>query len=271
MIIISCRENFDNPDQLKDTGHECREIDLNTDEVIRHLSLEHLRNELKNKRILILVHGYNNEQGEVHDAYSVVESKIQQHLSHAYDIVIGYSWPGGDSFTDWWSSKKRANAVARRFRFLLEDLALNQVNIDLMSHSLGARVVLKSLKLSHRQLNKPKRLIQNYYCLAAAVDNESLEKDEEFSQSINHIECLSIFHSKNDPILGLVYTGTEFDRALGYSGPEDISYTLTNLNNVYINNCKKIIKKHGAYKYSDQIYLQIDKLQQNKSQQFTSL
>tara|TARA_R110002073_G_scaffold10985_1_gene51009 strand:- start:256 stop:462 length:207 start_codon:yes stop_codon:yes gene_type:complete len=63
-----------------------------------------------------------------------------------YDQVIGYCWPGGDQRWEWLQVKSRANAVARIFRFLIEDLAKSASNLDLMSHSLGTRVSLRALE-----------------------------------------------------------------------------------------------------------------------------
>jgi len=244
MIIISSRKSFNNPDVLSDKGHQIKEIDLSNDNEVRSTVSEgDLYQELLGKRVLMLVHGYNNEQDEVYDAYSVIENKTNDFLGNEYDFVIGYSWPGGDKGLEWWASKKRANAVARRFRFLIEGLTTNVKALDVMSHSLGARVVLKALKQSSRN-----RVLRNYYCTAPAVDNEVLEQGEEFHSSVEKSDRIYVFHSKKDGVLAGAYRVVEFDNALGLYGPEDKQYIQNKTKNIFVANCKKRVDSHGAYK-----------------------
>ncbi len=97
MYIISSRRNFSDPDVLSATGHMFREIDLSTDSVDQSFDdPTQFTKEIARQRVLLLVHGYNNEQDEVYDAYSVIENKVRTHMTQEYDEVIGYSWPGGD-------------------------------------------------------------------------------------------------------------------------------------------------------------------------------
>ena len=250
MIIISARENFNNPDRLLENGHITREINLQTNQKIDDgISLSTLLERIKDKKVLILVHGYNNEQEEVFDAYETIENKVNENLEDVYDLIIGYSWPGGDDALDWWRPKRRSNAVARRFRFLLEQLSSASEFIDLMSHSLGARVCLKALKESNTT-----DLIRDYYCKAPDVDNECLEVDEEFYQSIFSCGRLFVFHSRKDEVLATAYRLAEFDNALGLFGPEDKDYIENEAERIYVVNCKHKVTSHGGYKRSDAVY-----------------
>ena len=266
MIIISSRKNFDDPDHISVDGHHIREMDLNTDKKLRDLSLSTLKNEIKNKNVLILVHGYNNEQFEVYDAYQIIENKIKEIIPGMYDHVIGYSWPGGDQGWEWLQAKSKANAVARIFRFLIEDLAKSASNLDLMSHSLGARVSLKALKECSEQ-----NVIRNYYCTAGAVDNECLEPLEEFYDSVVPCNRLFVFHSARDKILNIYYKASEWDLALGLYGPEDINYISQRAKMIYVANCKKIISYHGGYKKADRMYKYMGDYQDKNPSKFKTL
>lgn len=256
MIIISSRRDFNDPDHFCNEGHLIREIDLNTEKILKNnLKFSQLKEIIKNKKTLILVHGYNNEQFEVYDAYQIIENNIKQFIPDIYDYIIGYSWPGGDHEWEWISGKKRANGTARKFRFLIEELS-NQVNsLDIMSHSLGARVVLKALKESQKE-----NLVKNYYCTAPAVDNEVLEPNEEYYNSIMSCERLFVFHSSKDGVL-LSYMFAERNVALGFNGPEDRNYISKKTKNIYVINCKKRANKHGDYKRINQLYKYIGKYQ----------
>jgi pimeloyl-ACP methyl ester carboxylesterase len=247
MIFISSRDNFINPDRLLPEGHLIKEVDMNDDSIMRSIELDDLAIELTGKKICMLVHGYNNEHEEVRDAYEIVEENIRQILPGQYDEVIGYSWPGGDRKFEWRDAQARANAVGRRFRMLLERLSQN-TTIDLISHSLGARVSLKALK----EASLP--LVRHYYCMAAAVDNESLEIDQEFNSSLRAVGNLFVMHSARDGVLSAAYATAEQDTALGLFGPEDVRQVETLLSNVFVANCKRVVTFHGGYKRSEDVY-----------------
>ncbi len=267
MLIISSRKGFNNSELLSKEGHQFREINLCSDSEIRRLDSEdQFIQELSGKRILMLVHGHNNEQDDVYDAYSIVEEKVQEHFSSQYDYIIGYSWPGGDNGLDWWASKKRANSVAKRFCSLMESISQNVETLDIMSHSLGARVVLSALKKSSCSL-----VVRNYFCTAPAVDNEVLEKGEEFYDSTSKIEALYVFHSMRDGVLASAYRLAEFDNALGLYGPEDKQYIQKKTNNIYVANCKKVVDSHSSYKRTNAIYKYIAKSFIKKPVKFKTL
>ncbi len=268
MIIISSRENFDDPDNVSRVGHQIKEIDLTGNEqTAKDMSFGDLKEVVNRKRILVLVHGYNNEQFEVYDAYQIIESKIDELTPKPFDHVIGYSWPGGDRSLEWWQGKSRANSIARMFRLLLEYIAssCDSTDINIMSHSLGARVVLKALK------ETPRILVRDYYCTAPAVDNECLESGEEFNASIHACNRLFVFHSARDGVLRISYRVAEGDRALGLHGPEDKDFISNRAKTVYVANCKKRISKHGGYKRTNELYKYILDYQEKNPTKFKTL
>jgi len=135
MIIISSRQDFNDPDTLSINGHHIKDIDLDNDSISNNMGIAALLDKIRNKKVLMLVHGYNNEQLEVYDAYQIINKNIDRILPTEYDYIIGYSWPGGNHGRDWWGAKSRSNSVARLFRTLLETLANSTLHLDLMSHS----------------------------------------------------------------------------------------------------------------------------------------
>jgi len=249
VIIISSRQDFTDSENLLPDGHIIKDVELSTDNAIKTLTNADLVTAVEGKRICILVHGYNNEFFEVCDAYQIMESKIRSDLPTAFDLVIGYTWPGGDHKLEWWDAKSRANAVARRFRQLLESIS-NISTIDLISHSLGARVCLKALKEASTTL------VRNYYCMAGAVDNESLESDEEFYPALRSAGQVFVLHSARDEVLSTAYRLAEFDNALGLFGPED-KESVDTTPNIFVANCKQVVASHGGYKRSDAVFTYI--------------
>jgi len=135
-----------------------------------------------------------------------------------------------------------------------------------MSHSLGARVVFKALKQA-----KDDTVIRNYFCMAAAVDNEVLEQNEEFHLSISKAKNVFIFYSKNDEVLSIAYKVAEWDNALGLYGSEDKSYIQKQAKNIYVINCKKVIASYGDYKRTKDIYKYINRVLTKRTAKFVTL
>lgn len=266
MIIISSRKDFDDADNISKHGHAVKEINLTDDTVEGTLDMQYLWSVLQGKTVLLLVHGYNNEQPQVHDAYSSISKKVNMLIPNLYDLVIGYSWPGGDQFLDWWSAKSRANHVALLFHSLLEEAVRHTAALDIMSHSLGARVCLGALKKSSSQ-----GLVRNYFCTAPAVDYESLEPGQEFYNSLSSCDQLFVLHSVRDGVLRLLYQKIENETPLGVHGPEDKDYISSKAHNVYVGNCKNIIGKHGDYKDADKMYEYISACHSSRQPKFKTL
>jgi len=103
MIIVSSRKNFNNSDVMSKSGHTIKHVNLQTDKSFKDLSESELINLVEGKKVLVLVHGYNKRHKKVFNAYETLEEKISNKLSGTYDLILGYSWPGGDFVLDWWS------------------------------------------------------------------------------------------------------------------------------------------------------------------------
>lgn len=263
MIIVSSRKDFTNPNRLlsKTKQHQFGTVDLiqdttsydliSEDDFLQKLSTS------SNKRILMLVHGYNNEYNKMCYAYSMIEANVARYLKGQYGLVIGYSWPGGKHRLAWWLAKCNADKTAKRFKSLIERIYKSSPNIslDVMSHSLGARVILKTLK-QFPAGDSVKQPVRNYFCMAAAVDNEVLEPKKKFYAAVSRINNIYVFHSKHDQALRSAYKISKLDRALGARGPQNINKTGEN---IYVANCENWVKSHGDYKGAKQIYQYIQR------------
>ena len=72
--------------------------------------------------------------------------------------------------------------------------------------------------------------------------------------------------------MAAAYRAAEWDRALGFSGPEDIANIVEHCPHVRVANCKNVIKAHGAYKMADTVYRYIaEELSGSKTPQFITL
>ncbi len=213
----------------------------------------------------MLIHGYNNEEDDVVRAYAIIDKHINTYVSNHYDIVIGYTWPGGDDPLDYFSAKRRSGAVSRRVSWWLSDINSSAKCLDVMTHSMGSRVAFLSIQ-------NPKEKIRNLFTMAAAIDNESIQINEPFYSSTQLCGKVYVFHSKNDPVLATAYQVSEWDSALGLTGPEDTADIINNSKNVKVINSKNLIRVHGGYKTCVPIYLHINNaLNGSLTHQFVTL
>lgn len=215
----------------------------------------------------MLIHGYNNEPDDVMRAYSIIERNTNTIIKH-FDVIVGYSWPGGDDALDYFSAKNRAAAVTNRCKSLLQDTMSKCTELGVMSHSMGCRISLMAFERLQTE-SHPKTVPTWQYLMAAAVDNESIETGERYYDATLYDDVSYVFHSKHDSVLSKAYRLAEWDRALGYSGPESVADIH---GTTKIVNCKKVIRSHGDYKRTAQIYEYIrDELEGNSRAKFSTL
>ena len=267
MFFVSSRVNLDNEDRVGSEETYWEISVLNQRETQRRkVALDTLRDFVDGKQILVLVHGYNNEFEDIVRSYDIIQARVNRHLSDFYDAVIGYTWPGGDSPVDWFGPKRRAGTVAPRLADVLTSLSARAATIDLMSHSLGARVALRGLE------SLPKDLVRVNYLLASAIDNESVEIGNKYYDATRRAGESVVFHSRNDNVLRFGYTAAEWDYALGFTGPEDSGAIAASSPTVTVANCKRVINGHGEYKSQDEIYRFISRWMNGQvDEQFVSI
>jgi esterase/lipase superfamily enzyme len=211
---------------------------------------------VRNKRVMVLVHGYNNEERDVIDSFRTIDERMRLlgflgGGSARYDLIVGFAWPGGAAGVSFPFARMRAGDSAPRFAQVLNVLNGAGATVDLNTHSLGAHVALEALPaVSPRTV----RLAWNF---AAAVDNESIEHGKRYFGSTQQCHRFYVFHSKEDLILRLWYRVGDFfdfDTALGCSGPEDPGAIIRHSANVRVVNCKDVVQSHGGYRSSGEVW-----------------
>jgi esterase/lipase superfamily enzyme len=278
--MISSRKDFWSPTEFSDTD-DLRDVVLDDPNPAADtpISESDFLASLAGQRVLMLVHGYNNTEDDVSLAYARIERAVAEHLGTRYDLVIGYTWPGGALGVSYPIARSRSNSAGPRLAPWLQKIARRAQALDVMSHSLGARVTLKALA---QGLKNPARPLRNLYLLAAAVDNESIEKGEEFYDATKRSEQTIVMHSRKDRTLAIWFRVGDailpwqwldiFDVALGYSGPEDPADIIDHSPHVKVVNCKGPELDHGDYKDHPQVYGYIkDYLAGRRTEQFYTL
>ncbi len=248
MYLVSSRKRFWNSDVISRKLDKFRDVNLKTGQSTKKAESDY-KSFVKDKKVLILCHGYNNEPEDVLRAYQTIASNERRYTNY-FDAVVGYTWPGGDKFYEYSAAKERASAVAARFVDLLQSTMSGCSELAVMSHSMGCRISLIACEeLKGMAARKCSRFWQ--FMMAAAVDNESVESGERYFDATLYPDNTYVFHSKNDGTLSAGYRVLEWDKALGYSGPENVD-DIDNRTKVI--NCKHVVKSHGDYKRTQQVY-----------------
>jgi hypothetical protein len=103
-------------------------------------------------------------------------------------------------------------------------------------------LILEALKLPAEKLRKP---IQNYFSLAAAVNEDSIENNRTYFHSTQKCHKIFIFHSNKDDVLRYVYWfAEEGEEALGGEEWIDLS---TLPKNVRLIDCTEFVDSHSGY------------------------
>jgi esterase/lipase superfamily enzyme len=273
MFIVSCRRDFWSTTDFS-SGLDIRDLDMTGDGSGASVTSANFLQAVAGKRVMVLVHGYNNDRLDVLDSYGTIERRMRllNFLGGAaapYDAVIGFAWPGGSVRVSFPFARGRADESAPFLANLLGSLRGVNATIDLNTHSLGAHVAFEALR------DVPANTVRTAWNFASAVDNESVEDGERYHIAAQGCSTFYVFHSKNDPVLRVWYRIGDlfdFDTALGYSGPEDPRSIMDRSQNVRVVNCKDIVASHGGYRSAGEVWsFMAQELVAPTTAQFTTL
>lgn len=201
--------------------------------------IEHREDALVRRECLVLVHGYNNNDGEAAEAYlgfrdrqyalfpDVPEPLLEKRLGDVF-------WPGDADWAgplDWLDALVYPLALGTAVdaaRVLAETLQQMPTleRVDFIGHSLGCRVVLETIA---KLLDAGGPPIGRVCLMAAAVPCEAVESGGAFYETMQSLEGAGIrihlLHSKRDTVLRFAFPagqaagGEPSLRALGLVGP----------------------------------------------------
>jgi esterase/lipase superfamily enzyme len=260
MILISCRRGFEDTRRFS-TQNAIRNYPLmpRLDE-FTELNEDNLTDQMIGKHVLLLVHGFRNPLQNVARAYQgLLKRLIDADLvgDHAYGLVLGFAWPGFATPMGFFPALPAANRSASFFRTLLELATRNARTVDVQTHSLGARVALQALA------GQTEGFIDNLLLTAPAVDDEALEPGYEFNGALPACRRCIVYHSDRDATLKFAFRvgdAPEFDRALGWKGPQHPDVIRKKCPDVFVVDCRNVVKTHGGYRSADACYEHWDRV-----------
>jgi esterase/lipase superfamily enzyme len=254
MILISCRKDFSNSRKFSDHNQIRNFPFLPKLDQFEELDEMNLAQQMQGKHVLLLIHGFRNPLKNVAASYQrLLKGLIDAGLmgGTGYDLVLGFTWPGFETPLGFFPAVPFANRSAGFFRSLLELASRNARTVDVQTHSLGARVALQALAAGTTGF------VDNLLLTAPAVDNEVLEPKEEFHGALEECRRCLVYHSEKDNTLKLSYRFGDFpnfDRALGWKGPQHPKIIEEKCPEVFVVDCKKVVTSHGGYRNAGAYY-----------------
>ena len=248
MILISCRRDFDDTRHFGD-HNAIRNYPLlpRLDEFFE-LDEDGLAQQMIGQHVLLLIHGFRNPLQGVGRAYQgLLKGLIDNGLmgQSGYGLVLGFAWPGFATPLGFLPAVPFANRSAGFFRALLELVSQHARTVDVQTHSLGARVALQTLA------GQTEGFVDNLLLTAPAVDDESIEPGHEFAGALDSCRRCIVYHSEKDATLKFAFRVgdvPEFDRALGWKGPQHPDIIRNESPDVIVVNCKNVVRTHGGYR-----------------------
>ncbi|MCP1676599.1 uncharacterized protein involved in type VI secretion and phage assembly [Natronocella acetinitrilica] len=144
-----------------------------------------------------------------------------------YTRIVGVTWSGDLGATRFWEGELSANLAGRRLLPVLQQLSEAGIQVNLISHSLGARVALTALNL-RAELGAPP--IRQLILWQPAVSQSSLAPAPADAPSLGHehfpaahrgVERILVLHSRRDGVLGASPRGQETGQASTFPVAQD--------------------------------------------------
>jgi esterase/lipase superfamily enzyme len=254
MILVSCRKAFSDSRDFSERNAIRNYQFLPRLDRFFELDEGNLAAQMEGKHVLILVHGFRNPLQNVASSYQRVLKGLTDFGLVGevnYGLVLGFTWPGFETAAGFFPAVPFANRSAGHFRSLLELASRNARTVDVQAHSLGARVVLQALA------GGTSAFVDNVILLAAAVDDEDLEPRQEFTRALEGCRRCLVYHSERDNTLKFAFPigdAPEFNRALGWKGPDHPKIIERDCPDVFVIDCKRPVRSHGGYKSAARYY-----------------
>lgn len=172
--------------------------------------------------VTILIHGYNTSQDEGLARLRTFALRMNSAISTLAVLWPGDAKVGGLSFP---VEGQDADATAVELDKFIRLIWPRGVTLNFVSHSLGARVVMKTID----RLRTSRSRVDNVCLMAAAIDDDKLANHREYYKAAESSNRVVVLHSRKDDTLRNLYRIGDFfeaflykekaGHALGYSGP----------------------------------------------------
>jgi hypothetical protein len=197
---------------------------------------------LNSNELVIYIHGVWTEQRSAKEQTDRTRLAL---CANGYNIpIIGFSWDSNTAVnpSGWSIAKHIANQNGSKIAKFISDFKNNypNINIRIIAHSLGAKVVESALITLNNENNQIWKKNTSYsiasiHLLGAAIDDKSASKNTPFGNAIeNTVDKFYNLYNPEDNALKYAYVKTENQNPLGLYGlkkgePSPINYTERNV------------------------------------------
>ena len=186
--------------------------------------LSDLTAQIRGRDVFFAVHGFEVNQADGITRLSFWLQNLRDSLAAASPgtqgpVTIGILWPGDGTiplFVDYIIEGDEAISSGKLLAKFLNDNFTGAVTLSFASHSLGARVVLQTI----RGLRSPSS-VRRVLMMAGAIDNNCLTAEyKDVFQSISGTAQVSILASVEDDVLALAFPlGNPIQRIIDFMHP----------------------------------------------------
>jgi esterase/lipase superfamily enzyme len=176
--------------------------------------------------LVIYIHGVWTKQASANE--QIDRTKLSLNVNKYYNPIIGFSWDSNTAInpSGWNIAKFIANQNGPKLAKFISDFKTNcpNVNIRIIAHSLGAKVVESALIALANDTNQiwMKDTVYNIasvHLIGAAINDESTSKNTPFGNAIeNTVNTFYNLYNSEDTALKGTYVNTENQNPLGLYG-----------------------------------------------------
>lgn len=251
MYMINLRQDGINGNNFTETEQL---FNLEHDKPIELISKSELLLSVKQKKILILLHGFHQSVFDVLSFYISMEKLHRKTLSEYYDVVVGIIWPSGDSKFNNYQSKQNARKAGSSLQNWIYHLNKSQCTIDVMSHGMGSLLVYHSMDMMQDNFS-----IRNVFSIGAGIPQEVLTNDLHIDRVHHRVENIYVFYIENE------HTRTDLSQIVNQNvsekkEPKNWKKELTKKKKVNLINITEKISDYPGYQSLIVITEYIDKL-----------
>lgn len=179
-----------------------------------------------NKDLVIYIHGVWTKQASAKE--QIDRTRLSLNANRCHHPIIGFSWDSNTAInpSGWYVAKSIANQNGPKLARFISDFknTYPNVNIRIIAHSLGAKVVesaLIALASNSDQIWKKDTVysIASIHLIGAAIDDKSTSKNAPFGNAIeNIVNTFYNLYNPEDNALKGAYVKTENQNPLGLYG-----------------------------------------------------
>lgn len=169
--------------------------------------------------VTFVFHGFNNDRKEgVSQTEGFVEAAIDQVPSLARTVFVGVLWPGDAivGFLSYPTEESDADRTAARLAKVLREAPISPPP-NMIAHSLGCRVLLRTVEILARQ-DPDRRWVDQIVLLAGAVDDDVLARKDRYAQGARNAARLVNVASTADQVLRFAFPAGDWFAAVFSKG-----------------------------------------------------